>query len=151
VIKVVMNGWPATDASTFLSFRTCSTCFNLMTVTQTAQFVCSFRDIDMLHIPSTFFRTFNANTLLHSSGLGFAGRTSQTRAKVPANSLINYDVPVTGLVQLALKGSNIPVPSVFISSKSSTRSCCAENPSCLFCGSCAICSGGTSSRPAATS
>ena len=37
--------------------------------------------------PSTFRNTFNANTLLRSSGLGFAKRASQTRANVPGGRL----------------------------------------------------------------
>lgn len=65
---VVMKGCPATAASTFLSFRTCSTCFSRIT--------------------SVFLRIFNAKTLLLSRSFRFAIFASHTRANVPVPSVL---------------------------------------------------------------
>lgn len=87
VIKVVMNGCPATSARTDLSWLTWSTCFNLITASNYNQLVHNFTFILRItggaHIPSTFLKTFNANTLSRSSSAGWASRTNHTLAKVP--------------------------------------------------------------------
>ena len=150
MIKVVMNGWPATAASTFLSFRTCSTCFNLMTVLSLLS-SCALpgnrhaaHTIDLLqNLQREYLVTVFGPRVCQTC----QPDTREGACEQPWSTMMSGDRPGSACAQV----SNIPVPSVFISSKSSTRSRCAESPSCLSCGSCAICSGGRGSCPTATS
>jgi hypothetical protein len=89
-----MNGWPATAASTFLSFRTCSTCFNLMTVHSLLSSCCSSR----LSICCTYRRpSSELSTRIPCYGLRASGLPDvparHARRYLRNESPINYDVP----------------------------------------------------------
>ena len=150
MIRVVIKGWPATAASTFLSFRTCSTCFSLMTAiswVSPSAFADYRRGVHTIYLLQNLQRKDFMPVLWP-----WVRQPCQPDAREGA-----YRQPrqlqclPTEPGRRCVVGSNVPVPRVFMSSKSSMRSCCEENPSRSWRGSCASCSADTVSCPTAIS
>lgn len=81
-----MKGCPATSARTERSWFTWSTCFSLTTAIVSALVP---RDgVPFIQDqPSTFLKTFSANTLFLSGSIALRNLTNQTRANVPMETV----------------------------------------------------------------
>lgn len=109
---VVMNGWPATQAKTLRSLRTCSTCLRRMTGSVSAA----------IAVVRLLAPTVDLAEDLEREDLVLVTLSRSGQARKPDSRKRPYQG--TGLAGVSARGEQalrIPVPRVFMSSKSSHR------------------------------